>query len=97
MREIAYVDTAGRKFKVMLPDGAPDSDAPYGIVVGPPDLSSLELPLDIEVALNNQLYGRSIFSAKEAAKRSNELFAAWQAALRVNVQALLNLYSEPKL
>ena len=94
MREIDY-ESDGKWYRVRLPDNAPDSDATYGIVVGPPDVSTLGLPADVAVRLHNQLFSRHIFTLKEATSRSNELFAAWQAALRVNVQQLFNLYMEP--
>lgn len=93
MREISY-ENDGRWYRVRLPDTVPDSDAIYGIVVGPPDITSLGLPTDVATRLHNQLYSRHLFTLKEATSRSNELFAAWQAALRVNVQQLLNLYTE---
>jgi len=94
MREVTHIDSRGNMFLVRLPDDAPDSDAEYGIVIGPPDLAALELPTPIAVRLNNQLFMRKLFTLREATKRSNELFAALQAALRVDVQQLLNLYAE---
>ncbi len=96
MREVTYKDSYGRLYLVSLPDNAPDSDAQYGIIIGPPDVTSLGLSTDVATRLHNQLYSRKLFTMKEVQRRSNELFAAWQAALRVSVQDLLNLYSEPK-
>lgn len=92
MRVVDYQDRAGRKFKVQLPDDAPDSHARYGIPVGPPDLSSLGLPRETEVRLNNQLYNRGILTKKEARRGRQEIFAALQAAFGVDTGRIIDLY-----
>lgn len=83
----------GRKQVVLIPDGAPDSHAKMGVLVGPPDLDVLQLPIAIEVRLHNELYNRGLLTRKDVQKRPQELFAALQAALRVDVAAIANLYS----
>lgn len=92
MREICYTDSRGCKFQVLIPDDAPDEHAVFGIRVGPPDLSELNLPLDIEVRLNNQLYARKMITRSDVRRRRGELIAVWQSVLQVDVTVLHNLY-----
>lgn len=92
MKQVEYTDKSGRKTRVLLPDDAPDSNAPMGIVIGPPDLSSLKLPKEIEIRLHNNLYDRGILTKEQAVSRRLEVFAAWQHALRVDVGAIVDLY-----
>lgn len=91
-KETVYTDSYGNKTKVVIPADAPDSDAPKGIVIGPPDLDSLGLPRSIEVRLNNELFARGLLRRADVMKRPQEVFAALQAALRVDVAAVTNLY-----
>lgn len=93
MRITSYEDSDGRMFLVQLPDGVPDSDASMGLPLGPPDLSVLNLPLETEVRLNNQLFHRRILTAKDARIRRQDIFAAWQAALRVDTDAVVQCYN----
>lgn len=92
MREVVYTDAQGRKFKVLIPDSADDSHAKYGIIVGPPELTSLKLDLDTEVRLNNQLFARGIFDLKGAQRNRQEIFAALQAAFALDTDRIVNLY-----
>lgn len=92
MKFVTYKDTMGRLFKVSLPDDAPDSDAMFGIVVGPPELDALGLPPDIEVRLNNQLFTRGIFTPLDAKRRREDITNALIAALKVDTNRLIELY-----
>lgn len=94
MRETVYEDMDGRKFKVQIPDDAPDSHARLGIVIGPPDLSELDLPLAVEVRLNNQLFNRGLFRKGDIRRRREELAAALAATLRLDIQTLEGVYSD---
>lgn len=94
MREASYADEEGRQFLVALPDGFSDSDAALGVLVGPPPLGSLKLPMEIEVRLNNQLFARGIFTYAQARNRRQDLFGAWQAALRVDCDRVAMIYLE---
>lgn len=92
MKTTTYVDPDGRKFAVQLPDDAPNDHAQYGVRVGPPDLGDLNLPLALEVRLNNGLFNRKLLTRADVRKRKQELFAVWQAALHVDSTTLLSLY-----
>lgn len=92
MREVCFEDELGRKFARLIPDDAPDTHALFGITVGPPDLSGLNLPTPLEVRLNNILYARRLLTRSDVRRRKQELFACWQAALQVDVTTLNNLY-----
>lgn len=92
MRRLTYEDNKGRKFLVEVPDNAPDSHAKMGVRVGPPDLSSLDLPVKMEVALNNQLFDRGLITRNDIRFRMQELLASLQAAFAIDVQTLEALY-----
>lgn len=92
MKQVKYTDHLGRVFLSELPDNAPDEHAALGAIVGPPDLSELNLPLDMEVRLNNSLYARGLFTSQDLRRRRGELLAVWQSVLQVDVVKLVNLY-----
>lgn len=96
MRSIEYKDELGRKFLVGVPDDAPDEHARYGLIIGPPDLSDLKLPLDMEVRLNNALYARKLLTRADVRRRKQELLAVWQSVLQVDAGLLAAVY-EPSL
>ncbi len=95
MREASYTDEEGRQWAVTLPDDAPESDAALGFPLGPPSLEPLGLPLDVEVRMHNQLFGRRLFTRRDVKGRRMEILGAVQAALKVDVVAIANLYLEP--
>lgn len=86
-----YVDEKGRWWKVRVPAGSA-TPASMGIPVGPPDISSLNLPLDIDVRLHNQLFHRGLFTRADLRGRGQEIFAAVQAAYKVDAAAVTALY-----
>jgi len=79
---------------VLLPEGAPDSDASMGVPIGPPSLAPLGLPVEIEVLLHNQLFDRGLIRERDLRRRMPDLAAALMAALRVNVHRIAGLYSK---
>lgn len=85
-------DKEGRITIVEVPDDAPSSHDRYGIEIGPPDLSELGLPPEIEVRLNNELYHRGIITRNDAIKRRNDVLGALQAALKIHVQKVIEAY-----
>lgn len=91
-KRITYVDDLGRKFLMELPDSAPDEHASMGIQIGPPNLESLDLPIDLEVRLNNSLYARGLFTERDLNRRRGELLAVWQSVLHVDTTRLVNVY-----
>lgn len=86
----------GMKYKVLVPDDAPVENYKYGIIIGPPDLSGLNLPHEFEVRLNNELYNRGLITKKDIVRsRDNVIFGALQAMLKVDTQRITELY-EPR-
>ena len=94
MRNVVYTDVEGRLFRVLLPEDSPDEHVIYGITVGPPDLSSMNLPLALEVRLNNQLLHRGLFTKEDLRKNRHHLIGAIQSALSLDVQKLEEIYFE---
>ena len=92
MRQVPYTDPSGRMWVVGLPESAPDSEASMGVPLAPPALDSLGLPEETEVRLQAQLVARRLFDFKDVRKRRVDVMAALQAALRVNVQRIVDLY-----
>lgn len=92
MKEVTYTDREGRRWRRLLPDNEPDSRASLGIPAGPPPLERLRLPLEIEIRLHNELHDRGMFAQSDLARRGDELRAAVQAALRLDVQKLQECY-----
>lgn len=89
------VDTErdGFKYKVQVPDSAPKHMWHAGVVVGPPDLSGLDLPVDVRRRLNNELFVRGLITQRDTRKKVNELQAALMSALRVDVSMLMEAYA----
>lgn len=86
-----HVDSDGRYWSVLMPEG--EEDTAMGIPIGPPDLSDLGLPLGIEVTLHNQLYRRGLLTLRDVkGRRQNEVLAALQAALKVDVIKVTALF-----
>lgn len=80
----------GMRKMVEIPDDAPDEHHRFGVLIGPPDLSGLGLPRDLEKRLNNALFDRGIITKKDA--KPDALFGALQAVFKVDVTTLLDLY-----
>lgn len=87
-----YVDDDGRRWAVLVPPGR-EADAALGIVVGPPDLGAMGLPAAVALRLHNELHARGILTLQDARGRPQELYAALQAAYRMDAAALLGLYA----
>lgn len=87
-----HIDSDGRYWAVLVPEGE-EENTEMGIPIGPPDLSELGLPLGIEVALHNQLYRRGLLTLRDVkGRRQNEVLAALQAALKVDVIKVTALF-----
>ena len=93
MRETTYESADGRKWVVLLPLEAPESQASMGAIVGPPDLSPLGLPDEVAVRLHNELFNRKLITVNDLRHRMPELTAALQLAFRADAQALHALYA----
>ena len=92
------VDTIidGRKYRVIVPDEAPPENWPYGVIVGPTDLSVLGLPLEIERRLHNELFSRGLITLRDIRRNMQNVQGALMAALHVDVQLILQAYEEAK-
>lgn len=90
LKQANYVDLDGRHKVVLLPESSEDYEK--GVPIGPPSLLELNLPPEIEVRLNNELYHRGILSAKDALRKRPEVIAALQAALRIDAEKILEMY-----
>lgn len=86
-----YEDEDGRWWRVRVPLGS-EGQAAMGIPVGPPDVSSLGLPDAVSIRLHNQLFHRGLFTKVNLRGRSQEVFAAVQAAYKVDSGAVTALY-----
>lgn len=96
MRTVTY-EEGGKKYLVAVPDNATQSQVKYGIRLGPPDLDSLELPEELQTRLHNELFARGLFTYTDARKRRNDIIGAWQAALRVDAERVVQVFSQPEL
>lgn len=75
-----------------MPDRRPDSDASVGIPLGPPPLTDLGLPLDVEVRLHNQLFDRHLLREADVRQRPGEVVSAVAAAYRVDATRVIGIY-----
>ena len=92
MREVSYTDHKGRMWMVRLPNGAPDSDAPLGIPIGPHSLEELGLSEELEVALHNQLFSRKIFTSRDVKAKRAEVILAIKGALKLDSEKIYALF-----
>lgn len=91
-RRVTATDMYGRYTAVLLPDGVPDSDAFMGIPLGPPNLDSLGLPVDIQTRLHNELFVRGIYSLRDSIIARKEILGALLSALRVDTEKIAEAY-----
>lgn len=92
MRDVTYVDSIGRKFLSRIPDDSKDSDAQYGIIVGPPLLDGIGLPVQLEISLHNELFNRGIFTLNDAKRRRSEIVSALSRVLAVDANKVMEAY-----
>ena len=85
-----YVDDEGRHWAVLMPEGHEHPE--MGIPFGPPDLASLDLPLDVEVRLHNQLFNRQLYTLRDVRRDPDGIKASIQAAYRLDFQRVTGLY-----
>ena len=93
MVEHEYKDREGRRFKVLLPEGVPDTEADKGVRIGPPDLDSLNLPLTVEIRLNHELAARGLFREADIRRRPQDVVGALMAALAVDAGRIRDHYA----
>lgn len=91
---IVNVTKGDRKYKVRVPDGAPQALWQAGIIIGPPDLSELGLPVGIETRLHNELFSRGLITKRDVRKRMSDVYGALQAALQVDATTVASQFKE---
>jgi len=91
MKQVTYTDKEGKRYEVLIPDDAPDSDAAHGVIVGPSSLANLKLPKSVEVLLHNQLHSRGILTASDAKRNRQELVNALMATLKVDAERIISI------
>lgn len=77
---------------MLLPEELPDEKASMGLIIGPPDLSGLNLPYALMVKLHNELHARGILTKGDAMSRRQDIASALLTALRVDVGAIVDVY-----
>ena len=95
MKDVSWEDSNGRMFLSKIEDDEPDRNANQGIFIGPPEIvDELGLPDEVATRLHNQLFHRKMWTLKDIQRRPQELLAALQSALNVNVQSIMTAYAE---
>lgn len=89
---IVDIEQDGLKYKAQVPDGTPESMWNAGIIIGPPDLTSLGLPPSVKARLHNELYVRGLITVKDVRKRMHDVQGALQSALKVSASEIAELY-----
>lgn len=92
MRQVTYEASDGRKYEVLIPTSAPDSDAVKGIVIGPPVLQ-LDLPSGRLVELHNQLHARGLLTSRDATRARQEVYNALIKVLSIDVDSIIAQYA----
>lgn len=95
MRQVDYEDERGRKYRVKLPHGVPESEAEKGVPVGPPDVvDELGLPEPFATRLHNMLFKHQLWTINEVRKKPKTLFNALQVAMKTDVNGLMAAYMD---
>ncbi len=93
MREVDYQDERGRKYRVGLPEGVPDSEADKGVPIGPPDVvDELGLPDPFATRLHNALFQHGLWNVNIVRNKPKILFSILQQTLKVDVQLLMEAF-----
>lgn len=87
-------DPSGRKTVHVVPDGAPSTTWTAGVVLGPPDLTTLGLSEEVTTKLHNELFNRGIIRRNDARMARPEVHAALMSALRIDADRIISLYEE---
>lgn len=93
LKKVIYKDQEGRHKVVLLPEEESEENAAIGVPVGPPDLSELGLPSDMEIRLNNELFYRGILTPQDALKKRAEVSAAIQSVLKLDTERIVVIYA----
>ena len=90
--ESQEIEINGRKYKAYV---SPDIPAGAEVIVGPPEglVDELGLPEPLATRFHNILYERGIFNYEDA-KKKNAVIGAWQEAISVDANHVLEKFSE---
>jgi hypothetical protein len=85
---IEHIDEKGRKYRAF------SNGEGQVIIKGPPEnlVDELKLPEPFATTLHNILYARGIFTYADAVKNQKEMLGAYQEALLMDVQKLMEMY-----
>ena len=91
---VKWEDEYGRKQASLLPDHAPDSDAPKGVPMLSVDVDELDIPEPLLTKLHNQLVLRELWDWPSVLKRGGRqaLMTALLGAIKPTVIELTQLY-----
>jgi hypothetical protein len=96
LSEVSYTDDIGRKFVMLI---APDQSAEHGVLKGPPmeiydELINRGVSHELAITTHNELCDRRLLTNHDIVARPTEVFAAWQAACKTSVQAIMACYTK---
>lgn len=94
-RPVEWKDSDGCRYVSRLPEYEPDGNARLGLLIGPPDLTALNLPDDIRVRLNHELVDRGLLTIDDMRQHRADLDRALMRALRLSSEALLQVAGLP--
>ena len=92
MRRAQYTASDGRVFVTAIPEAAPDTHADIGVPIGPPDLSTLKLPDDWTVRLQNALVAHGILTYEDYRRNPMAVRGAINSAMREQLRELEAIY-----
>jgi hypothetical protein len=89
-------EKTGRQYASLLPDGAPDKDAPKGVPLLTVDVDELGLPEPLATGLHNQLVARELWDLPTVKRKGGRgaLVDALVCTLKGTAAQLMNLYTK---
>ena len=95
MKAVDWTDHRGRNYRSLLPDEVPEAQAELGILLGPPDIvDAVGMPEPLATRLHNLLHRRGLYNIRAARKNPQALLGALQAALKVDMNILMQAFQE---
>ena len=88
MRQVTYTDQDGYKHVVLIRDTDPESMAPAGVPVGPPDLDLIDWEA-VKRDLSNQLVENGILTYRDIQRHNSAVSVCVRACLTSKV---VNIY-----
>lgn len=88
MRKVVWIDRRGWKKVSLVRDTDPDTAAPQGLPVGPPDLSEVDCQ-EVLKEINNRLVDDGLLEIRDLSRQPNAITQAVRAAM---VGRIVNAY-----